>query len=195
MNDLTSTLNKSIGSVAIAVGLAVVTVTGCQPPPTGCTDLSSLSEDANGNGFPDLVPPDGVAFDEDNTLRIRIENTLTKDDLAPFAAEVGLTGGLVSLADYLVTFTFRVEYENGATQAFCQTELLGPFELAFEAACPTSAELEVEIVALLPITNTPIVSIPAGLSLDNIDYDCGQTIEFITSTDELGAVIETFISN
>lgn len=195
MSDSTRTLSGSIGTVALALGLGVMTVAGCQPPPTGCSDLSSLSDDANGNGFPDLVPPDGVAFEEDNTLRIRIVNTLTKDDLAPFAAEVGVSGDLVGLADYLVTFTFHVEYENGATQAFCQTELLGPFELSFEAACPTSADLDVEIVALLPIINRPIASIPAGLSLDNIDYDCGQTIEFVTTTDEQGTLIETFISN
>ncbi|MCH7720978.1 MAG: hypothetical protein IH988_08320 [Planctomycetes bacterium] len=195
MNDSTSTLNTSIGIVALALGPVVVTVTGCQPPPTGCTDLSSLSEDANGNGFPDLVPPDGVAFDEDNTLRVRVENTLTKDDLAPFAAEAGVSGTLVSLVDFLVTFRFRVEYENGTEQTICQTELLGPFDLAFEVACPTSAELEVAIIPLLPITKTPLDSIPVGLSLDAVNYECGQTVEFVITTDDLGTVIETFVSN
>jgi len=180
--------------VAKSVALVLaVTSAGCQPPPTGCTDLSSLTTDANGNGFPDVEPPEGVPFDESSTLRVVLNNTLTKTDLAPLAIAAGVNETLVNLADFLVTVRFHVGYDNGTEQTICQTEVLGPFDIAFEAACPASADIEVEIAALLPITNTPIDLVPIGIALDSLNYECGQTVQVSTDSGLVSTLIASLV--
>lgn len=179
----------------IALGLVVtllVLASGCQDPPSGCRGISGLTTDANGNGFPDIIPPDGVVFDSSSTIRVTIENTLSTDDLASYADQAGVSPSVLNLANYLVTVKFFIEYENGSTQTICETEELAPFTLSFEAACPTDVDLEVEVVALAPVVNSVITTIPLEVSLDAFVFDCGQEIEFITTTDEEGNIVQEF---
>ncbi|MCH7701682.1 MAG: hypothetical protein IID37_08345 [Planctomycetes bacterium] len=165
---------------------------GCQKQ-SGCAGLSNLDTDSNNNGFFDLLPPDGVPFTEEQNLRITIMNTLTEDDLEPFAAQAGVSPSLVRLADFLVDFRFNIEYEDGSTQTICETEPLRAFEFNFEIACPTRADLHIDVIALAPVVGTEITRVPLELSLDTVDYECGQSVEFITTTDEDGELAQSII--
>ncbi len=168
----------------------VVMAGGCQKP-SGCAGLSNLETDSNNNGFPDLLPPDGVEFTEERNLRISIINTLTENDLEPFAAEAGVSPSLVSLADFLVEFRFNIEYEDGSTQTICETEPLRAFEFFFEIACPAGADLDLKLIAFAPVVGTEITRVPLALSLDTVDYECGQSVEFITTIDEDGELTQS----
>lgn len=103
----------------------------------------------------------------------------------------GVNPGLVNLAQFIVNFAFIVHYANGTTVTIRETEPLGPFEFAFEVACPVDAELSVELIATAPFTSAVLATIPVGLSLVGIDFGCGDTIEFATFVNEEGQVDET----
>jgi len=172
-------------AIAFGIMLVVSSIGGCQSE-SGCAGLSRLNTDSNNNGYPDLVPPDGVSFSAEQNLRVSITNTLTEADLAPFAAQAGVDPSLVTLANFRVDFRFNIEYENGATQTVCESEPLAAFNFDFEIACPTRADLDVEVIALAPVVGTEITSVPLNLSLESVPYECGQSVEFITTTDDNG---------
>ena len=181
-------MRNAASSLTVVLTL-VVLAGGCQDQ-SGCAGLSNLSSDSNNNGFPDLLPPDGVPFSEEQNLRISIVNTLTENDLEPFAAQAGVSSSLINLADFQVDFRFNMEYENGSTQTVCETEPLHAFRFDFEIACPTRADLDLVVIASAKVVGTEITRVPMTLSLDTVDYECGQRIEFITTLDEAGELIQ-----
>ncbi len=164
-------------------------VTGCGELDL-CNDLGELA-DADGNGFVELTPPEGVEFDSDTSVRVLVENTLTIADLVPFVSHTDQDASLANEALFLVQFTFTIEYADGAVQTVCQTEPLGPFTVSFEGACHETADLTVELIAISPLTGMEVTRIPVGLSLEGVDYECGQTVEFRTFVDDAGEVVET----
>lgn len=177
------------GITCVVAGLLVLAI-GCQPP-SAFDDLDTLVEDANGNGFLDVMPPPGVVFDTSTNVKVRISSTLVPTDLVPHAEEAGVDPSLATLAVFFVEFSFTLGYADGTTVVLRETEPFAPFEFAFEVACPVSAELTVEVIATVPLTLTPITRIPVGLSLAGVDFGCGNTIEFATFVNENGEVVET----
>ena len=159
-----------------------------------CNDLGELV-DTDGNGFVELIPPEGVEFDPETSVRVLVENTLTVADLVPFVSHTDEDVSLADEALFLVQFTFTIDYANGAVQTICQTEALGPFSVSFEGPCHENADLAVEIIAISPLTGMEVARIPVGLSLAGVDYECGQTIEFRTFVDDDGEVVETLEVN
>lgn len=174
--------------IGMMLMLGLVTLSGCQGTVT-CNDVASVTTDSNGNGFVDITPPEGVVFDGQQTVKILGGNTLVASDLAPFARDHGVNPNLVNLAVFLVRFSFDVEYENGATQTICQTFPFDEFETRFEVACPDVADMNVDLIALLPVVGIPIMTIPVGFTLDAVDYECGDTVSIITTIDESGQVV------
>ncbi|MCH7808218.1 MAG: hypothetical protein IIB60_03240 [Planctomycetes bacterium] len=168
--------------------LGIMAVCGCQGTVT-CNDVAGTTADINGNGFVDITPPPGVEFDSDRTIKIIGANTLVAADLAPFAKEHGVDPNLVNLAEFLVRFSFDIEYENGETQTICQSFPFDKFETRFEVACPKLADMNVELIALVPILGIPIATIPVGFTLDAVDYECGDTVSILTTIDESGQVV------
>ena len=181
---LTALAVRAVTTV-LAAGLLLL---GCQGVPR-CDDLENLSTDANRNGFPDIVPPEGVSFEPDQTVRVRMGNTLTEADLLPHAREEGVDPNLAALADFLVTFRLTARYDNGTESQICQTVPLGAFDFAFETACPESTDLDVELTAVVPLFGIPLTTIPLGLTTDVVDYQCGQTVDFVTTKDENGQLV------
>lgn len=174
-------------------GLTLIAVTAFV---TGCGELDLCSDldnlvDSDGNGFVELVPPEGVEFDPETSVKVFIENTLTVADLVPFVSHTDEDASLADSALFLVQFTFTIEHVGGAVQTICQTEALGPFAVSFEGACHEHADLAVELIAISPVTGLEVARIPVGLSLAGVDYVCGQTIEFRTFVDDSGEVVET----
>ncbi len=175
--------------LTVFVGLAC----GCQNSAT-CNDIDRLTEDTNENGFVDVEPPEGIVFDGVNTVKVFGGNTLVPADLLPHVAEVNLSPAiaqfLVNTTEFRVKFTFDLVYEDGQKQRICQTKPFSDFELKIEAACPAQSELNVELIALLPIFGgIPVRTIPIGLTTDAVDYECGQTVSLLTTKDENGEVV------
>lgn len=177
------------GATCVIAGL-ILLAAGCQPP-SAFDDLKALREDANGNGFLDVMPPPGVAFDPSTNVKVRISSTLVPTDLVPHAEEAGVDPSLATLAVFFVEFSFTLGYADGTTMVLRQTVPFAPFEFAFEAACPATAELSVEVIATTPLIMAPLARIPVGLSLVGVDFGCGDTIEFATFVNENGDVDET----
>ena len=186
-------LSGSRFGVIAATGVLMVLLCGCQGAPT-CHDIDRLTEDANGNGFLDIAPPEGVVFDGVNTVKVFGGNTLVPADLLPHVAEVNLSPTiarlLVNTTEFRVKFSFDLVYEGGQTQTICQTKPSSNFELKMEAACPQESELNVALIALLPLFGgIPVRTIPVGLTTDAVDYECGQTVSLLTTKDENGEVV------
>lgn len=128
-------------------------------------------------------------FDPDRTIKIIGANTLVAADLVPYAREHGVDPSLVNVAEFLVQFSFNVEYENGETQTICQTLPFAEFEMRFEAACPELADIDVNLIAQVPILGIQIAVIPIGFTLDVVDYECGDTVSLRTTKNEAGEVV------
>ncbi|MFQ5491065.1 MAG: hypothetical protein ACE5GE_10115 [Phycisphaerae bacterium] len=182
--------------LAAVTTLVLISNSGCQnvPDVPNCRDIDALREDANSNGFMDVRPPPGVEYDPEATVKVMAGNTLFDTDLVEHAPEVGLdptvAGLLARATDFLVKFTFFLDYGDGKVQVLCQTKPLGPFEIAIEAACPVDSMIDVELIAVVPIFGgIPVQTIPVGLTEDAVDYECGQTVSLLTTKDEDGQVV------
>lgn len=185
------------GFVLAALTTAVlISGPGCQnvPQVPNCRDIDKLRDDVNSNGFMDVPPPAGIEFDPEATVKVIAGNTLFDTDLVEHSGEVGINptvaGLLARATDFVVKFTFFLDYGDGVVQVLCQTKPLGPFEIAIEAACPLDSKINVEIIAVVPIFGgIPIKTIPIGLTEDEVDYECGQTVSLLTTKDENGRVV------
>lgn len=143
------------------------------PPPC---DLAGLSIDANQNGFPDVIPPDGVPFETASNLNIGFSSSLTLDDVSMIAAQLGVDPGLLSAADLTIHITLTADYENGVQDRLTCSTAIRPIDLAFEIACPSAADLMVEVQVDFPPFGT-VAEIPVDLSTTGNEFDCGQTVE------------------
>jgi len=168
--------------------LVIAASVGCQGTVT-CNDVEGSTVDSNGNGFSDITPPEGVAFDPMHTVKVLGGNTLVAADLVPFARQHGADPNLVNFARFLVRFSFDVEYANGAKQTICQSFPFDKFETRFEVVCPDQADMNVELIAMLPVLGIPVATIPIGFTLDAVDYECGDTVSILTTIDASGQVV------
>lgn len=167
------------GKTALGGLCLIYGISGCQLLPVGGTNADGAGLDANQNGFTDITPPDGVAFDTTTNVKIRLRNELTAADLAAFAEPNGVDASLIGLADIQVEIAWTLQYDDGETQVIESEERLQPFSQSIEFACPRDAELDVNIVVGLPIPGTaPIAVVPINFDLDSVNYQCGDTIEY-----------------
>lgn len=177
-----------LGALSLVCGCQLVTFD--DPAPV------SDSEDANNNGFRDIQPPTGVAFDTSTNVKVLVRNELSAADLAPLANSVGVDPGLVAFADIRINIAWTIRYATGDVQTIESTENLAPFDQRIEIACPQDADLSVEVEAGLPIPGSaPLVVVPLDFDIDTVDYGCGDTIQyrsFINSAGQPDQSVEVF---
>jgi len=152
----------------------LLAILACTDPPP--CDLAALSVDANQNGFPDVIPPDGVPFETATNLNVGFRSSLTLDDVAMIAAQLGVDPNLLGAADLTIHMTLTAGYDNGAQDTLTCSTAIAPLDLAFETACPSIADLMVELQVEVPPFGT-VAEIPVELSTTGSEFDCGQTVE------------------
>lgn len=149
--------------------------------------------DTDGDGFAEIEPPEGVDFDSEESIALNIVNTITSSQAAA-ASGTQLPAGVSLSARVAVNVT----YPGGITQRLPGTFPVGPFELAFEIACPESIEVLVTVVATAPIIgDQPVTTFgPYDFTQDGDEgyvYECGSTVTISTFVDddtgELGVTI------
>jgi len=166
--------------LALLRGLAAVMVftlalSGCGAvAPVG--DLDALTDDANGNGFFDVTPPDGVEFLTLDNLKVRLANVIAQDELGGLAAEFGVDPALLNLVTLKADIVVMMDYGAGITDELVQSEAIDPFDKRFEIACPERVTVEVDVIAEVPVVGPQSVT-DFSVSLAAGDhYTCGQTI-------------------
>ncbi|MCA9253468.1 MAG: hypothetical protein R3E58_12790 [Phycisphaerae bacterium] len=167
-----------------AMTLLTFAVVGCQQPTSG-GDLSRLV-DANNNGFDDVTPPDGVAFDEATNAKVRLDNTIDSQDVAQLASQQGIDPGLLNFVAVEVEIVLTMNYDGFESIVLRQSESLEPFTRAFETACPDSMSIAVTVTANVPVVGPQTVfdqvfDVEAG-----VDYECGGILNVETYADEDG---------
>lgn len=184
---LPSTYRVIQGKMALVGVCLICGISGCQLLPVGDSNADGAGRDTNQNGFIDITPPDGVAFDTLNNVKIRLRNELTAADLAAFAEPNGVDASLIGLADFQIQIAWTLQYDNGETQVIESEERLAPFSQSIEFACPRDADLSVDVIVGLPIPGTaPIAVVPINFDLDLVNYQCGDTIEYRSFLNDSG---------
>lgn len=164
---------------------AVMLTAGCQLIPAG--DPGNGGQDANQNGFIDIVPPPGVMFETDTNVKVRLINELSASDLADLAQSNGVDPSLIGLADIRARIQWTVRYATGDPQTIDSVERLAPFTESIEFACPQDVDLSVVIQANLLIPGgPPIAEVPIDFDLSTVDYQCGDTITYRAFTNDAG---------
>lgn len=161
---------------------------GCQsaPPPS---DLDK-NKDEDADGFVDVAPPDGVAFDEATNVSVRFINNIEEDDLADIAEAQGVPQefvNLLPLVSLVAKVKFTLHYEDGVTGGFTESATIEPFEKSFEFACPRRVDVVVSADAYLPIGGVQPLLDGAELNfVEGSDFNCGETIGFESFVDDKG---------
>jgi hypothetical protein len=148
--------------------------------------------DANGNGYPEIPPPDGV--DETATVAIRIQNHITKSE-AENLAQVNAPQIIEDMVRVRARIRVDLTYPDGITDRLTGTRPIAPFEVKAEAVCPQAVEVSVSVVAEAPVVGSQTV---AGLGpyrverqTDALGYSCETLINIESFVDESGEAIAT----
>ncbi|NOX59466.1 MAG: hypothetical protein GXP29_11505 [Planctomycetes bacterium] len=172
---------RMMGCMMMVLAMAA---SGCQQPTAG-GDLSNLT-DANNNGFDDVAPPDGVAFDEATNAKVRLVNTINGQDVAQLAEQQGIDPGLLNFVAIDVEIVLTLNYNNFESIVLRQNEALEPFSRSFEAACPDSLSVEVSVTANVPIVGPQSIFNQVFELAVGVDYECGETLSVETFADDNG---------
>ena len=177
----------------LSILLALCILAGCGSSGGGgggglLNQLDSL-DDADGDGFPEIVPPEGVVFVPEESVAVSVINTVTRSQAAAAAGtEIPSSVGLTAAVAVDLT------YPGGQTQRLSGSFAVGPFELALEVACPERIEVRVSVTAIVPVIGTqPVTSFgPYVFTQDGSEgypYGCGSTVRVETyADDETGAM-------
>jgi hypothetical protein len=153
--------------------------------------LDSLP-DADGDAFSEITPPDGIVFDPETALSLHIINTITRSQ-AEAAAGVQLPQVVSSSLTLAAKVSVKLNYPGDIEQRLPGSFPVGPFDLAFEVACPDSIEVLVTVVATAPIVGEQPVSTfgPYVFTQGSGDYaySCPSIVTLTTMVDEAGAPI------
>lgn len=171
----------------IGVACCLAFASGCQNS-AAPGDIDALSKDANGNGYLDVDPPEGIEFLTIDNLNIRLVNSVDADDVAMLASQYGIDPSLLALATITVDFTVTMDYGDGITDVLHQTEPVEPFDMRFEVACPLSARVDVSVKASAPIVGDMDIMQDAFEMTEGFDYECGDAIGYETYVDDRGNV-------
>ncbi len=178
---------RGVCSLWAVVGLCCLT--GCGSTGGGgggVLNQPGTLPDEDGDGFSEIAPPEGVDFDQSNSLAVRVTNTITCGQ-----AEAAAGVQLPDIVDSIVSLTTRVSvtvtYPGGVTQLLSGAFPVGPLDLAFEIACPESVEVRASVVASVPIMGDQVVSSFGPFSFahnaGDYPYECGAVVTVTTFTD------------
>ncbi|HRX85123.1 MAG TPA: hypothetical protein P5572_08900 [Phycisphaerae bacterium] len=180
--------NRRSTGIALAA-LCPLLAAGCYAPPASPNaDLP----DASADGFLDVAPPAGVAFDETTNLSVKLISEVDDAALATVARANGVPEEYISLlplATVVAHADLTLHYANGETTPFSEQAVIGPFEKAFEFACPQSVDVAVNVDVMSPVGNIDNLFSDAGIVLaEGVDYTCGESIVYRVYADEQGNV-------
>ncbi len=168
---------RRISTAIILSVLFPILSAGCrQPlPPSELDDLA----DASGDGFVDVVPPQGVMFDESSNVSVRLENSVAQADLAVLAQANGVDPSLLNLVAIVGRVNVELHYDGGETDTIEESLLIEPFIRSFEVACPAYVDATAAADVYPPAggPTTLFESEPIRF-VEGEDYTCGQTIAY-----------------
>ena len=171
--------------ITLIIGL-VGFVGGCGFSGPGGGDLDNLTVDANNNGFPDIDAPEGVVFDEVTNLKLRLSNSITEEDVGAIAEQQGVDASLLNFVTIVANLTVTLDYGVGEPQVLNESESIELFEKKMELACPDTAQVDVGVVANVPIVGAQDITEFSVVLTEGVDYECGQTIEVESFVDANG---------
>ena len=178
------------GLCSLLILTSVCCLTGCgSTGGSGGGVLNQLDNlpDEDGDVFSEITPPEGVDFDFDSSLALRIINTITRSQ-AEAAAGAQIPSAVSSSITVSAKVSVNLTYADGITQRLPGTFPVGPFDLQFEIACPESIDVVVAVVASVPIIGEQPVSAfgPYVFTRGGGDYayECGATVSLTTFADE-----------
>jgi len=172
-------------SVALLLVLPIGLV-GCGAGATVGGDLDNLTEDSNDNGFLDVEPPDGVEFLTVDNVNIRLRNTVSQEDLGGLAAQFGVDPALLNLVEIVANIEVELDYGAGITDTIVESESIEPFDRRFEIACPDSLNVDVGVIAQVPLVGPQDVTDFVVNLTEGTEFECGQTVEVEVVVDENG---------
>ena len=187
------TLVLAAAAVAGTLGCGI----GGGGAPGGVLNQLTKLSDVDGDGFAEVEPPDGVTFDIDNTLAMRIANSITRSQ-AESASGVSLPSAVSGSIALSVNAAVEITYPGGQVQTLRGSFPLGPQELAFEVACPQSVEVLVTAVADTPVTAPQSVETFGPYTRDQgagqDSFECGGALTVETvADDETGELVASIV--
>jgi hypothetical protein len=185
------TRNPFVQKLGWSFGLmATALFVGCmQPPPA--SDATNL-DDAQSDGFLDVMPPESVAFEPDTNVRIALVSEVDDSDIARVAELQGVPQeyiDLLSLVDIVASADLTLTFDNGATDVYSDSVVVGPFERKLEFACPQRVDVQARADAYLPLGEVqPLVQGLTTTLHQGADFNCGETLHFVVSVDDAGVL-------
>lgn len=171
-------------SPGICLIAAFMAVAGCQGAVNG-GDVDALA-DGNNNGFLDIMPPSGVAFNDESNAKMILANSIGDAEMAMLAAEQGVSPSVLNLVTFQVNLVLVLEYTGFETLTLRQRQSLAPFERRLEAACPDFIQVEVTVTAQVPVVGPQVVYDGYFELSQGVQFDCGETMTIATLVDENG---------
>ena len=148
--------------------------------------LDSFPDD-NGNGYPEIPPPDGV--DETELVAFEITNQITMSQ-AEQLANVNIPDFVSNIVTIRARLTVNLTYPGDITDRLTGSRGIAPFELRGEVACPSTMEVRVSVVADIPLMGEQIVQSfgPYTFNRDTGEnaYQCNSILSIETFVDENG---------
>lgn len=166
--------------------LGLATLAGCGVEVGGGDELG----DATSDGFLDVAPPQGVAFDESTNLSISLVSAIDDADVAAVAAAQNVPNDYIDLLPFVTvtaTADLQLQYANGEVTEFSDSARVEPFQRGYEFACPErmNITLRADLIAPLGSSQTLFRDASTVLQRDE-DFVCGETLYFVAYVDAQG---------
>jgi len=166
-------------------------------PPNSLDNLDAL-EDADGDGFKDLLGPENV----EETVAVAVVNEISRDDALAAAEQFvpNISPELLNLVTVTVNFTVTRIYEDGEEFVDVGSRSLKPFEIMIEAACPQQVVAVVDVTATAPLFPAfevlPPQEVTFNLSEDGAanSFLCGQVVSVTAQLDEASNLPDIAVS-
>lgn len=175
---------RNLSLTLCALWTMTFAMTGCQGTSAN-GDIDKLV-DADNDGFADITPPNGVAFDDATNAKVLLTNSIGVDDIGPLAQQQGIDPALLNFVDIEVNIVMTLAYEGFENLVLRQSQDLEPFERAMEAACPDQVLVNVNVVANAPIVGPQDVFSGEFEQTQGEDFQCGDTISVETFINDAG---------
>jgi hypothetical protein len=168
----------------------IVALAGC-PAVLPPSDAGGLVDAAN-DGFLDVMPPDGVAFEPISNLRLRLVSSIDEDDAARAARAQGVPEDFIALLPFVSVVAIgdlSLHYPDGSVGMFTDSAMLEPFEKSYEFACPERVDVAVRVEVSQPLGGTDVLFEESRLSfLEGGEFVCGDTIAYEVFVDAVGQI-------
>ena len=180
-------MRRSLLVVMLLAALAGCGTSGGGGGAVGVLNRLSSFPDDNGNGYPEIPPPDGV--DETELVAFEITNQITMSQ-AEQLANVNIPDFVSNIVTIRARLTVNLTYPGDITDRLTGSRGIAPFELRGEVACPSTMEVRVSVVADIPLMGEQTVQSfgPYTFNRDTGEnaYQCNSILSIETFVDENG---------